>query len=96
MLVLVNVTQTKRFVGVAGFYRHYFRNFASKAKPMCKLLRKDEEFKWTKTCNKSKEWMKTSMTCLLMLMVPNWKIKFHVHTNASNFAVGVILAQKPR
>jgi hypothetical protein len=62
---------------------------------MCKLLRKDEEFKWTEACNKSWEWMKASMMCLLMLMVPNWKINFYVHINASNIALGVILGQNP-
>jgi hypothetical protein len=62
---------------------------------MCKLLKKDEEFKWTEACNKSSEWMKASMTCLLVLMVPNWKIKFHVHINASNFVLRVMLGQNP-
>ncbi len=37
--------------------------------------------------------MKAFMMCLLMLMVPNWKIEFHVHTNTSNFALGVMLGQ---
>jgi hypothetical protein len=35
--------------------------------------------------------MKASMTCLLVLMVPNWKIELYVHTNASNFVLGVML-----
>jgi hypothetical protein len=39
--------------------------------------------------------MKASMTCLPMLMVPNWKIEFHEHTAASNFALGVMLGQIP-
>jgi hypothetical protein len=60
---------------------------------MCKLLKKDEEFKWIENYNKSWEWMKASMTCLLVLMVLNWKIEFHVHINASNFALGVMLGQ---
>jgi hypothetical protein len=30
-----------------------------------------------------------------MLMVPNWKIEFHVHTDASNFVLGVVLGQNP-
>jgi hypothetical protein len=63
--------------------------------PMCKLLKKDKEFKSTETCNKFWEWMKASMKCLPILMVPNWKIKFHVHTNGSIFALGVMLGQNP-
>jgi hypothetical protein len=62
---------------------------------MRKLLKKDEKFKWAETCNKSWERMKASMTCLPMLMVPNWKIKFHVHIDASNFALGIMLGQNP-
>ncbi len=63
--------------------------------PMCKLLKKDEEFKWNKAYNKSWQWMKASMTCLSVLMVPDQKIEFHVHTNASNFVLGVMLDQNP-
>jgi hypothetical protein len=95
MLVPVNVIEIKRFLGTIGFYRCYFQNFASKATPMCKLLKKDENFKWIEACNKSWEWMKASMTCLLLLMVPNWKIKSHVFINASNFALRVMLGQNP-
>jgi hypothetical protein len=44
MPVPFNVIEIKRFLGIVGYYRRYFQNFASKAAPMCKLLRKDEEF----------------------------------------------------
>jgi hypothetical protein len=60
---------------------------------MCKLLRKDEESKWIEACNKSWELMKTSVRCLRKLMVPNWKIKFHVYIDTSNFALGVMLGE---
>jgi hypothetical protein len=60
---------------------------------MCKLLKKNEEFKCDDACNKSWEWMKASMTCLLVLIVPNWNVEFHVHINASNFALGVMMGQ---
>jgi hypothetical protein len=59
---------------------------------MCKLL-KDEQFKWTDACAKSWEWMKASMTCLQVVIVRNWNFKFHVHTNVSNFALGIMLGQ---
>jgi hypothetical protein len=80
-------------LGTASFYQHYFWDFASKATPMCKLLKKDKEFKWTDACAKSCEWMKPSMTCLPILTIFNWNFKFHVHTNISNFAIGIMLGQ---
>jgi hypothetical protein len=33
------------------------------------------------------------MKCLLILIVPNWKLGFHVHIDASFFSFGVILHQ---
>ncbi len=61
---------------------------------MCKLLKKDEKFLWTQACAKSWEWMQASMTCLLVLTYRiDWKLKFHVHIDASNFALGTMLSQ---
>ncbi len=36
-----------------------------------------------------------AMTCLLILTVPYWKLEFHVHTDASNFALRDMLSQNP-
>ncbi len=33
------------------------------------------------------------MTCLPILIVLDWKLKFHAHTDASNFALGAMLNQ---
>ncbi len=33
---------------------------------------------------------------LLVLIVLNWKNKFHVHIDASNYAIGMMLAQNPK
>jgi hypothetical protein len=90
-----NPTKIKRLLRVVSIYRCYFQDFASKAIPMCKLLKKDDFFVWIKACAKSWEWMKASITCLLVLIVHNWKLEFHVHTNASNFALGAMLSQNP-
>jgi hypothetical protein len=37
--------------------------------------------------------MKTSMTCLLVFIIPDLKLEFHVHTYVSNFALGAMLSQ---
>jgi len=40
MLTPTNLIEIKKFLGATNFYQHYFRNFASKVAPMCKLLKK--------------------------------------------------------
>jgi hypothetical protein len=63
-----NPIENKMIPRSSYFYQHYFQDFVSKATPMCKLLKKNEIFLWTKTCVKSWEWMKASMTCLHILI----------------------------
>jgi hypothetical protein len=93
MLIPTNPIEIKQFLGTTSFYQCYFQNFVSKTTPMCKLLKKYKEFKWMDACAKSWEWMKASMTSLPILVVSNWDFKFHVHTDASNFAFGIMLRQ---
>ncbi len=35
------------------------------------------------------------MTCLLVFIITYWKLNFHVHINALNFALGAMLSQNP-
>ena len=42
-----NVKNIRQFLGLAGFYRRFIKNFAQIAKPLSKLLHNDIVFKWT-------------------------------------------------
>ena len=41
------VKQVKQFVGLAGYYRRFVKDFSKLAAPMTKLTRKGEKFVWT-------------------------------------------------
>ena len=43
----------KQFLGLAGFYRHFIRNFADIVEPLNKLTRKGVKFVWTEACENS-------------------------------------------
>jgi hypothetical protein len=89
----ISVIELKRFLDATCFYCQYFRNFIIKTTPMCKLLKKDIQYWWDEACEQSFQWMKTSLTTLLILIVFNWTKEFHVHTYASNYAIGATLIE---
>ena len=48
-----NVKSVRQFLGHAGFYRRFTKEFSKIAKPLYKLLEKDAKFVWDGDCQKS-------------------------------------------
>ena len=45
-----NATEVRSFLGLAGYYRRYIRNFAAIAGPLHALTQKDAVFHWSTDC----------------------------------------------
>jgi len=69
MPTLISVTELKRFFNATCFYWQYFKDFDVKTTPMCKLLKNDIQYWWDETYKQSFQWMKTSLTTLLVFIV---------------------------
>ncbi len=52
------VKETRRFLGMVGFYRKHIEVFAKIATPITNLVRKDTPFIWTELCNQAFETLK--------------------------------------
>jgi hypothetical protein len=53
-----SVSEIQSFLGLAGYYRRFIKDFTKIAKPMMKLLEKNKAFEWTKECQPSFEDLK--------------------------------------
>ena len=61
---------------------------------MFKLLTKDANFVWDSQCQVAFDILKENMFTTPLLQGPNWSLPFHISTNASDTALGVVLGQK--
>jgi hypothetical protein len=52
------VSEIQSFLGLAGYYRRFIKDFSKIAKPLTKLLEKNKAFEWTKECQASFEELK--------------------------------------
>ena len=43
----------RSFLGHAGFYRRFIKDFSSISRPLCNLLGKDTPFEWDNSCQKA-------------------------------------------
>jgi len=48
-----NVTEIRSFLGLAGYYRRFIKDFSKIASPLTNLLKKANKFKWTERCEKT-------------------------------------------
>jgi hypothetical protein len=87
------VTQIRSFLGLAGYYRQFNRNFSKVTKPMTMPLEKDAKFKWSSHCEDAFLTMKKLLTTAAMLAQPNIKKPFDVYCNASDMGIGGVLMQ---
>jgi hypothetical protein len=52
------ISEIRSFLGLAGYYRQFIKDFSKIAKPMTKLLEKNKAFEWTRECQASFEELK--------------------------------------
>ncbi|GJV69376.1 reverse transcriptase domain-containing protein [Tanacetum coccineum] len=85
---LTNIKGIRSFLGHAGFYRHFIKDFSKIARPLTKLLEKETPFEFNDECQKALELLKERLTCALMIVSPNWNLPFELMCDAIDFAVG--------
>ena len=56
------VKDVRPFLGHAGFYRRFIKDFSAMSRPMCHLLSKDALFIWTEACEIAFGKLKASLT----------------------------------
>ncbi|GJV99642.1 reverse transcriptase domain-containing protein [Tanacetum coccineum] len=89
-----NIKGIRSFLGHAGFYRRFIKDFSKIARPLTKLLEKDTPFEFNDECQKSFGLLKERLTCAPVIVSPNWNLSFELMCDASDFAVGAVLDQK--
>ena len=90
-----NVKAIQTFNGLAQFNRCFIKDYAGIMEPITRLTRKGEVFDWTTECESAYQYIKTWYQNAPILIEVNRKLEFHVHTDASDIAVGAMLAQNP-
>ncbi|GJX90398.1 reverse transcriptase domain-containing protein [Tanacetum coccineum] len=85
-----NIKGVRSFLGHAGFYRRFIKDFSKIARHITKLLEKDIPFEFDDECKKAFELLKEKLTCAPVIVSPNWNLQFELMCDASDFAVGAV------
>jgi len=88
------VREVRSFLGHAGFYRRFIKDFSKKALPLSNLLQKDVVFHFDEKCKEAFDCLKSALTTTPIIQAPDWTVPFELMCDASNYALGAVLAQK--
>ena len=90
---LNDVHEVKRVLGICEFARKHVKDFATLAKPLQKLTRKNVPWKWTSETQDSFVKLKTAVLANIKLHVPDHSKPLYLFTDASDYGMGAQLCQ---
>ncbi|XP_022870126.1 uncharacterized protein LOC111389438 [Olea europaea var. sylvestris] len=89
-----SVKGVRSFLGHAGFYRKFIKDFSKITKPLCCLLMKESTFEFTNECLLAFNTLKEKLISALVIITPDWNLPFELMFNASDYAIGAVLGQR--
>jgi hypothetical protein len=82
------------FLGLAGYYRKFVRDFGIISQPLNDLLKKRSVFRWTELENAAFKVLKHALISAPVLALPDFSLTFEIETDASDRGIGVVLLQQ--
>jgi len=87
------ITQVRSFLGLAGFYRRFVRDFSTIAAPLHELTKKGVSFHWGPAQDQAFDTLKARLTSAPLLQLPDFGKTFELECDASGVGIGGLLMQ---
>ena len=88
-----NVTEIRSFLGLAGYYRRFVKDFSRIAGPLSTLTQKKVKFEWTDKVESSFQELKKRLSEAPVLTLLEGNEAFVVYTDTSKEGLGCVLMQ---
>jgi hypothetical protein len=89
-----DVKSLRSFLGHAGFYRRFIKDFSKITKPLTHLLQKDVAFNFDEKCLAAFRTLKSALVSAPIIQPLDWSQPFKIMCDASDYAVGAVLGQR--
>ena len=91
-----NVMEVRSFLGLAGYYRIFVKDFSKITSPLSNLLKKVVKLEWTNKCEKAFQELKNRLTSASILTLPIEGEEYTTYSDASKNGLGCVSIQKDK
>ncbi|GJQ91649.1 putative reverse transcriptase domain-containing protein [Tanacetum coccineum] len=89
-------SEVRSFLGLAGFYRCFIKNFSKIAKPLTSLTQKNQKYEWGEKQEEAFQKLKYNLCNAPILSLPDRVEYVVVYCDASNQGLGCVLMQRDK
>ncbi|XP_074359793.1 putative mitochondrial protein AtMg00860 [Apium graveolens] len=83
-------TEVRNFIGLAGYYRRFLKDFSKIATSLTKLIRKNQKFERNAEYEGSFQELKQNLVIAPVLVLPDDKGDFGIYSDASHKGLGCV------
>ena len=88
------VKDIQKFLELANYYHRFIEGFATVARPLHDLVKKDKKWEWTEREEKAFRELKERFTKEPVLATPDIDKKIRMEVDASDYAIGGVLSME--
>ena len=85
--------QLRRFIGMINYYRDVWRKRSHYLEPLTSMVGKKSKFKWAQPQQDAFDKLKAIVAEETMLKSPDFSKPFVIHTDASDYQLGIVITQ---
>ena len=84
----------RNFLGHAGFYRRFIKDFSKISRSLCRLVKKDANFDFDESCRSAFEEIKSRLVSAPIMLTLDWNNGFEIMCDAKDYAMGAVFGQR--
>jgi len=88
------IKDVQKFLGLANYYCQFIEGFASIARPLHDMVKKDKKWEWTEKQERAFGELKKRLIEELVLAVPDIDKKMRMEVDVSDYATGGVLSME--
>jgi hypothetical protein len=89
-----DVKSLRSFLGHAGFYRRFIKDFSKITKSLTHLLQKDVAFDIKEKCFAALRTLKSALVSVPIMQPLDWSQPFEIRCDEGDYIVGLVLGQR--